>query len=357
MTQYYLLGLPVAALVFVAWRLLLPKPYPGIPYNEESAKRVAGDIPNIIAGIKATDEFAIALFIATTRKLGVPIAQALFPGFQKPFVIVDDTREAEDILFRRGKEFDKAALNIDLLGPLVPNGSVGMFTTPELKAQKRLWADVMSAEFLRAVAAPNLHKAILELLDLWSLKASTVYIDQPFLISSDFRNATLDVIWRAIVGQEAGTLQYEKAKLQCEIDGRGDEEVAKLPRPRGSFLREEVAYVSDALTRNASSASPKWAQKFETLTPRYRKFRRTVNREMGQAMKDSVARFERLELDSLEADELDTCMMDLVLRRAVAAARKANTPLIDPSKDPKMLDEMLVMLIGVRLAFIAMILG
>ncbi|KAI0966617.1 cytochrome P450 [Xylaria arbuscula] len=343
MLFYFVLGVSAITIVVMALRKLYPTPYPGIPYNEESAKRIAGDIPSLVPIIQATNEFSSSVFAVSTQKLGTPIAQLLFPGIRKPLIILEDPREIEDIVLRRNKEFDKAPTAINIFAPMFPHASISQYTTPKLKAQKRLWADVMSAEFLRKAAAPKIHKATIELLELWNLKASTVFKDQPFSVHEDFQNAALDAIWVAVVGEEPGVTRYEINKLQNQVLGNTQLDTAL---PRGLFLKEEVAYIGDTIARNSNSPAPKWAQKLETYTSRYRKFRSIVTTEIGQTMGKAVERFQRLELGKLEVDELDTCMMDLVLRRQVLDAKRANRPLTDPTKDQNMLDEMFVMLVG-----------
>lgn len=347
---FYVAGVSIiAALFLLAWRQLLPRPYPGIPHNKASAARIAGDIPVLIPVIKETNEFCNSLLTITTRKLGSPIAQFLFPGLRKPLIILDDPREIEDVLLRRNKEFDKAPISIDVIRPLFPKGSLTQYTTPELRAQKRLWADVMNVEFLRKTVAPNVHRSMLNLLKLWRLKASTIYKDTPFAVLHDFENAALDAIWVAGVGEEPGVTQYEITKLQYQIDGKGQDDIAQIPAPKGTFLREGIAYISDTVSRCSNSPVPKWASILETYRPRYRRFRSTMTGEVAKAMRKSVDRFQRLELGQLEDGENDTCMMDLVLRRKVAEARKSDGILMDPTQDQSMLDELLVLLIGVRI--------
>lgn len=330
----------------VLWlrRTLTPKPYPGIAYNEESVGRITGDIPNLVPIIEATNEFSNTLFTVTTQKLGVPIAQLLFPGIRKPMVIIEDPREIEDILVRRNKEFDKAPMAIDMFAPMFPNSTLGQYTTPELRAQKRLWQDVMNFDFLRKAAAPNIHKAALELVDLWRLKAASVYKDQAFEVHDDLKDAALDAMWVAVVGEEPGLTRYNYRKLERQL--AGDQSVSDEPAPHGAFLREEVRYIGATISKNANHPLPKWAQKFETYTPRYRKFRRTVLSGVGRVMKKAVERFQLLETGQLESDALDQCMMDLVLRRQILEARKTGKPPSDPTKDIRMLDELFVMLVG-----------
>ncbi|KAJ0124521.1 hypothetical protein J7T55_005859 [Diaporthe amygdali] len=333
-------------LLAIIWlrRKLMPKPYPGIPYNEESVGRITGDIPNLIPIIEATNEFSNTLFTVTTQKLGVPIAQLLFPGIRKPMVIIEDPREIEDIMVRRNKEFDKAPMAIDMFAPMFPHATLSQYTTPELRAQKRLWQDVMNAEFLRRAAAPNIHKAALELVDLWRLKAASVYNDQAFKVHDDLKDAALDAMWVAVVGEEPGLTRYNAKKLEEQL--AGDQKLDDEPAPRGAFLKEEVRYIGATISKNSNHPLPKWAQKFETYTPRYRKFRRTVLSGVERVMKKAVERFQLLETGQLESDALDQCMMDLVLRRQILEARKAGKPPSDPTKDIHMLDELFVMLVA-----------
>ena len=334
----------LGAVLMLLWRQRYPKPLPGIPYNAASAWRIAGDVTDLLPLIKATNEFSESVFTITTQKLGTPVAQLLLPGFRKPLVILEDPREAEDIVVRRNKDFDKAAMSIDLFKPMFPRATFSQTTTPELKAQKRLWADIMSTEFLRKVAAPNINKSAIELVDLWRLKASTVHKDEPFSVDDDFKNAALDAIWLVMVGQEPGMSRFELRKLQNQINWN---KLLDEAPPRGVFLKREVEYLFETIHKNANSPMPKWSQKLETLTPRYRKFRRTVSNEIGRAMHDAVARFQRLELGKLEDDDADTCAMDLVLRRQMLEARKAGRPPSDPTQDQSMLDEMFVLFVGV----------
>jgi hypothetical protein len=340
---YALLGIFIIA-VFVLWLPIYPKPYPEIPYNEASAKRISGDIPDLITAVQASNEFTDSAIAVTARKLGSPIAQILFPRIRKPLVVLNDAREIEDILLRRSKEFDKAPLTCELFKPIFPNSMVSRFSTPELKVHKRIWAEVMSVEFLRKTGAPKIYKATLELLELWRLKASTIYKDQPFEIYDDLKNEALDAIWVSLLGEEPGMTRFEIQSLQNQLSGKM---TSNEKTPRGVFVREEVAYISDCIERFGKSVSPWWSWKFESLTSRYRKFRRTVDTELGRIIKNSVARYQQLEVGSLGVDDADTCAMDLVLRRQILQAKQAGSRLNGRDKDRDVIDELFAMMIAV----------
>lgn len=336
--------------VLILWmrQKLYPKPYPGVPYNIQSATRVAGDIPDLIPVATAKNEFSESLFAITTQKLGVPIAQMLFPGVRKPMIILEDPREIEDILIRRGKEFDKAPMTIDLFGPMFPNSIIAQYNTPKLREQKRIWADTMKMEFLRKTAAPNIRKSTLDLIELWRLKAS-VAPDQPFRTLEDFKYAALDAIWVAAVGEEPGVTSFEIKKLQSQISGNSQPQ----EQPLGAFIMKEMIYISETIARNSTSPSPKWAQVFETWTPRYRRSRKVINTEVGRSLRRAVDRFQDSELGNLERDDFDTCMVDLVLRRQTLEARKAGKGKVstDPTKDQSLIDMLFVLLVAVCVSY------
>ena len=64
MWQYILYSLIFVILVVMAWLRLYPKRYPGIPYNEASANRITGDMPDLVSVIKEMDESSNTLFTA-----------------------------------------------------------------------------------------------------------------------------------------------------------------------------------------------------------------------------------------------------------------------------------------------------
>ncbi|SPQ24085.1 98bcb0d1-d493-4b7c-8817-0a47768b614d [Thermothielavioides terrestris] len=337
-----LLGL-AAAVAILGRRMLLPRRYPGIPYNTASAGRISGDLPDLMPVYRATNEVTRAIADITTRKLGTPIAQLLFPSVRRPLIVVDDPREVEDIVVRRNKQFDRAPTFVGMFKPMFPTATISQFTTPALRAQKRLWADVMSTEFLRRVAAPNIHRSASELVELWRLKASTVHRDRPFDVHEDFKDATLDVIWTTVVGDNPGATRYSIQRLQSQLAGK---EAADLTPPDGHCIKEQVAYINDAIARADSSVIPPLALKLQTYTARYRKFRRTVNGEMRRAMQKAAGRFHSLEVGRLEDEAIDRCAMDLVLRRQILQAKKAGVTPSDPTRDQTMLDEMFVLLVA-----------
>lgn len=188
------------------YRKLHPTPLPGIPYNKDAPNRIFGDLALIKAQRRETLDFSSVIF-SLTRNLGTPIAQALFTSFSTPYILVDDPREVEDILVRRSREFDRPSLTSSFR-PLLPQSTIAQSTTPELKAQKRLWSDVMSADFLKRVVAPNVLASAQELIELWRIKAGREG-SKSFSPAQDLECAVLDAIWVALLGSKLGALRGE----------------------------------------------------------------------------------------------------------------------------------------------------
>jgi hypothetical protein len=327
-------------------RQLYPRPLPGIPYVKASAQKLVGDLPHIISGVRETDEIIRVMFEVSTRKLGAPIAQLLFPSVRPPTIMIDDPYEVEDILFRRQKDFDKSPASLEVFKPMFPLGTLSLLTTPEMRRQKHLWVDTMHPDFLRRIVAPNIHKTFVDLVALWSLKASTIHKDEPFEILEDCKTATFDSIWVALIGKEPGITRLETKKLQGPVTS--DE----IETSSGVLIKAEIDYIFEAIGRCTKSIMPIWALRLETWKPRWRQFRNRVTSNITSAMRGALTRYERLQTGMLEADDTDSCMMDLVLRRRVLEAKKTGTVPGDPTKDQHMLDEMFVMLVGVSFPFL-----
>lgn len=78
---------------YLLYRWLLPKPIPGIPYNEPATKSIFGDISSMLEHLK-THQTVTDWMLAHNVRHNSPIVQ-IFPLFRKPMVLVSDYREAQ----------------------------------------------------------------------------------------------------------------------------------------------------------------------------------------------------------------------------------------------------------------------
>ncbi|KAL2257901.1 hypothetical protein VTK26DRAFT_8995 [Humicola hyalothermophila] len=334
------------ALAYLRWRLL-PVPLRGIPYNLEAANRLLGDIGPVKAEARRTMETTESMF-SVARKLGKPIAQLLTP-FPRRIVLVDDPYEVEDILTRRHHEFDRSIMTSQFFAPLFPRATISQPSTPELKAQKRLWAGVMNTAFLDRVVAPNIHLAARELVELWRIKAAQSG-GESFEASQDFANTALDAIWVAILGARLGVMRREISRLKGESNNEDDG-----PRQHSrelssaAVVQEAVEYLNRIVYLGFTSPWPPLSIFLFRLTPKYRRFTRIAFDEVRELMREACKRYQRVDTRGSDAggEELDTCAMDLVLRREVLTAKKHGRPAPDATQDPAMLEELLFLLLAV----------
>jgi len=327
----------VLGLVYFLYRFAMPRPLGYIPYDPTNARKPFGDLPSIVRRSKETGSLSPGMF-DIARKLKTPIAQILTPGFVPPFIVLNDPRETEDIMLRRNREFDRSPTTTRLFAPLVPRSTLAQLTTPELRAQKRLWSGVMNADFLRRVVAPNIHLAALDLIELWTLKAASAS-GAPISVAKDFNHAALDAIWVAILGSNPGIIRREITTLSPSPTTPPSE--ADLRRLYSASIVEDAMENAHAVVHSSmNSILSRLTILLIRLSPTFRRFSATRDAEIHRLMTEAVARL------STNPDENDTCAMDLVLRRSLLTAAKAGLPPPDPTQDPAMLQELLLLLMA-----------
>ncbi|KAL7934331.1 hypothetical protein V8C35DRAFT_280076 [Trichoderma chlorosporum] len=191
------LSTAVLSLIFVAgvllYRVALPQPVAGIPYNKKSAKSVLGDTLGLIQHLRKHGTFHDWI-AQQPNELNSPIFQLFLQPFGKSFIYLTDPRETQDILLRRTKEFDRSKFFMDVFAGTVPNHHIIQLTNEKFKQGVRLVADAMGTPFLNAVAGPVTHKHVLNLMDLWKLKSDAAK-GHAFPAADDLILFSFDSIW------------------------------------------------------------------------------------------------------------------------------------------------------------------
>lgn len=333
--------------VSLYWRAL-PKPLARIPHNAASANRLSGDLPGLLAHYKQTKEIASFSF-QQCHRLRSPIIQMFLRPFSRPFIWLNDPRETEDILLRRTREFDRAPSTIAMFKPLVPHASMVKTTNEEFKQQRRLWQDVMSPDFLRTVVAPNVHKPVLDLVELWRLKTKLA-LNHPFEALDDLELSAFDTIWVAILGSKLNGTRTEIEYLESHSAvsmPQNDDDAIHLPTAPRSTMFQAIAYINGTMERIMRSPFPKYHHWIIRQTPTYKYYDAFKNREILGLVHKARDRFKKLcKLLEEEASEYDACAMDLVLRREIIAERKTAAPLLIAG-DLDMRDELGMLLVAV----------
>ena len=72
-----------AVFAYLLYRIALPRPIPGIPYNKISASRLLGDLPDALDWHRRRSEL-FTFLAAQPVKLKSPIVQVFLRPFSKP---------------------------------------------------------------------------------------------------------------------------------------------------------------------------------------------------------------------------------------------------------------------------------
>ena len=154
--------------VYGLYRLALPKPYKGIPHNEHSAKRFAGDLPEVFALAKAgrrSREFWADL----CEKKNSPIVQFFPAPFFKPIIVVSDFCEVQDILTKRSKEIDRSFFSTIMFSGIAQEHFICMGSKhPKYASSKYLVRDITGQTYIQSVSIidPHLPNVVLLILTL-----------------------------------------------------------------------------------------------------------------------------------------------------------------------------------------------
>ena len=145
----------LVVLTYAIFRLALPKPIPGIPYNKESARRFLGDIPKFTE-LENAGQTGRLFWGGMAVKHTSPITQCFMGPFAKPAVIIADFREVQDLLLRRGKDLSRGQVNWDVWHGIIPEHFIAMETNDKrYKDTKGLVKDLMTPKFLHEVSAES----------------------------------------------------------------------------------------------------------------------------------------------------------------------------------------------------------
>lgn len=223
---YGLLALLVGIGAFSMYKFALPKPLPGIPYDIASRKRVLGDLPDATAWVStaASQPYAFRIQLtscvrqmrerkefwsflqARCQQLNSPIVQVWMQPLGKPFIVVSDYLETQDIMVRRHAQFDRSAWLGDMFWAIAPRNMTRFLTNDDWRAHRRLMADAMSPGFLRNVASPHGHAGASSLIKLWKSKMDLAE-GRPFSVFDDVIKSAMDAMWSAVFGSEISTTQ------------------------------------------------------------------------------------------------------------------------------------------------------
>lgn len=200
------------------YRWLLPKPLPGIPYNASAVTSLFGDAPDMMREVAATQE--VMLWMAKqTANLNAPLCQVFIRPFSKPWLLLADFREAQDVLLRRGKDFDRSSFTGDLMAPAGGFHIRFNSTDGRWKASRRWLQDLMTPSFLQGVAGPVIYDKTLQMIRLWEVKAKLA-AGRPFSAALDVHHVALDAVLAFTFGKNINVSAIRpQIELLAQLDG------------------------------------------------------------------------------------------------------------------------------------------
>jgi len=115
----------------------LPRNLKDIPYVKASASRMFGDLPAALAHERRTG-LLFTYIINKCVELNAPVAQLSFRPFGRPWVVICNGREAQDIMTHRAREFDRSKLSGDLVRAHAPQSQLPMLTNDQWRFNRLL---------------------------------------------------------------------------------------------------------------------------------------------------------------------------------------------------------------------------
>lgn len=142
----------LSVVVYYVYQLALPRPIPTIPYDESEARNLLGSIPKLVGHIRRHGVVIPWMTGLNARHGNAPLVQFFGLPFSTPTLVLSDFQEAQDILIRRTKDFDRAQRTLDGFVGTIPHHHISMRTQdPRFKGNKELVRDLMSPSFLNQV--------------------------------------------------------------------------------------------------------------------------------------------------------------------------------------------------------------
>jgi hypothetical protein len=260
------------------------------------------------------------------RRHNSPIVQFFFPPFKGPSVAVVDYHEAHDILTRRTKEFDRGTRSAQIFNTVLPNHHIAMKTTDHrFKGNKDLVKDLMTPSFLSQVSAPAIYDKILELVDLWELKAEVAQ-GRPFPAFEDISEATIDIILAVSFGfdhsRSITKRHVESLSAQPKIVPLDSTTPVELPRPALSPEIHALVVVNQSLHLSINSPLPglhhwimkktKWRREFELKED-------IITEQVDKSIK-------RLTAPDSASSDIKSALDHMILREVSAAQKAGKKP-------------------------------
>ncbi|TLD19847.1 hypothetical protein PspLS_09594 [Pyricularia sp. CBS 133598] len=319
-------GLAAAIFAFaiaVLYRLALPKPYPGIPHDKKAARSVLGNLPEMLDYMAKNENRIRPWYAEYQQRVGSPLTQFFPTPFSKPFLLLTDFWESQDIQQRRTKEFGRGESLTVFFRYTTPEFHVALSQDdPRYKANKALVKDSMSPAYLNNLAAPCIYDCAMDLVNHWKFKIPLAG-GRPFSAHDDIFGTISDMILASLFAFNSGIRSTQQQLKYLESLGsnvqtrHADEQGIDFPKL--DHLPYFRAFEVLAEHQGEQSKVP-----FKVLHHYYSMLTRPELRSCYGIIKQFI----KTEIDKasmrLEHDSTVTCALDWMVIREQQAAVKEN---------------------------------
>ncbi|EXA30691.1 hypothetical protein FOVG_17956 [Fusarium oxysporum f. sp. pisi HDV247] len=318
--------------VYALYHWLLPRPFPGIPFNKDASLSILGDMPDVIGDRTVKGDFS-GWTLKQIKKLRSPLIQTFVRPFGRPILVLADFRESQDVMMRRTREFDRSFMEGEMFSGILPNHHIHRKSDSVWKSHRKLLQDLMTQTFLHNVAAPAIHASALNLARLWSTKAEIAQ-ERPFSASGDIYHGALDAVLAFSFGENS---PYSAIKPQLDLLRKLTKENISLVKassktPEDPVLFPQAAFndaiqatldLSATVETTMATPTPKLAWAFLKWTTKVRKALNTRDSFIRLEVREAV---KRMQDDGLDDSKIRSAVDHIVERENRFAAKDGRTP-------------------------------
>ncbi|EME38893.1 hypothetical protein DOTSEDRAFT_140271 [Dothistroma septosporum NZE10] len=325
---YALLAVALAYGLYKLYKAALPKPVPGIPCDNVSRNRLMGDLPDAMKWMNERKEFW-SFMQERCIQLNSPIVQVWMQPLGRPFIVISDYLESQDIMVRKTpQQFDRSAWLGDMFWAIAPRNMTRFLTNDDWKVHRRLMADAMSPKFLKDVASHHGHSGASSLVALWKSKMELAQ-GHAFSVLEDVCKAGMDTMWASTLGDDISTTssQVDLISSLKSVELPASKDIAvEFPEAKDPEAFTALLELGDSVVYAASSPFPKITHWLAVhLISSLRKSMR-LKGELFSGLLNSAARKFATSQDESRVKHV----LDLVVQREVSLAKKeGRTPAFD----------------------------
>ncbi|KAK4447007.1 cytochrome P450 [Podospora aff. communis PSN243] len=256
------------------------KPLKDIPYNPNAAKRLMGDLTELMEW-KAKGKLRY-WFLTLAHRHHSPISQVFLGPFNKPAIVISDYREVSDILSRRDGLHFKRGIKVDSFKGIIPHSFSAMETfDPRFKPNREMAKGLMAPSWLFNTNSRYIYRGALDIVRIWRTNPQLEPRSSRD-VANDIKSFAFATIWAAAFGFPLGGFdESESSKSLITIaddESRTQESDRRAARTQWPEEFQSLNILADALAKSFYSPFPRLYHAINNLRPAVRNAWRTMGK-------------------------------------------------------------------------------